>query len=536
MAYNGVGLLTARGSGTNGYVQRNYSHLLIRKQHNHFGSASSSASTSSHSSSNTTQLPRPPNPALLAREKKRQVEVQLTQLRLTLATQQPTLNTQQLDTLIDDRRQQLLAQLDAGVEVTAAAGEEGRAAAKQAENDRMRRAFGITDEYKAGRGFERLNAEEKEKRRVEREANGVKEEDGKRGEERKDGRSWLHHVDERRERERRQRRGEEDRRRGSSKRRPSRSRSDSKERRRIYRDVKKRRGGTTDERRSSRRRGHSPSISGAEGEVRVKRERNRSRRSRSSSRSSGNRTSSSSRSRSPARSGHSSRGKKRSRYSDDSRSRSPSPEYRRRRSSKRHSSSGSSSSSSSDRNPDRRRMRDERSPRRSSIGKAARPRHVSISRSPSPVVRVKVELEQDRQEVQQETRTSAEQQAEPVEAKQGEVAQQVSRSSSISPARRAADFARSAAPSRSISPTHQRRLREKEAERSEQAPTDEKNGEVEESKDEVEAVAGTVQPDTAAVDVSAPNVAANLVGCTRTRRENITHQHQKRTKGRAAVA
>ena len=30
MSYNGVGLSTARGSGTNGYVQRNLSHIKAK--------------------------------------------------------------------------------------------------------------------------------------------------------------------------------------------------------------------------------------------------------------------------------------------------------------------------------------------------------------------------------------------------------------------------------------------------------------------------------------------------------------------------
>ena len=29
--YNGIGLDTARGSGTNGYVQRNMAHIIVQK-------------------------------------------------------------------------------------------------------------------------------------------------------------------------------------------------------------------------------------------------------------------------------------------------------------------------------------------------------------------------------------------------------------------------------------------------------------------------------------------------------------------------
>ncbi len=67
--YNGIGLLTARGSGTNGYVQRNLSFVRAKKP----------APSPLHE-------PKPAvikkaNPAILEHDRKRQVELQIMEYR-----------------------------------------------------------------------------------------------------------------------------------------------------------------------------------------------------------------------------------------------------------------------------------------------------------------------------------------------------------------------------------------------------------------------------------------------------------------------
>ncbi|KAI8348537.1 hypothetical protein B0O80DRAFT_390434, partial [Mortierella sp. GBAus27b] len=73
MSYNGIGLSTARGSGTNGYVVRNLGHLKHRR--------------------NEFQQPDPyqdepkirkPNPELVAHEQKRSIEVKCATLQAEL--------------------------------------------------------------------------------------------------------------------------------------------------------------------------------------------------------------------------------------------------------------------------------------------------------------------------------------------------------------------------------------------------------------------------------------------------------------------
>ena len=67
MSYNGIGLKTARGSGTNGYVQRNLGHLQFSRP--------------SYEQQKSLQAPvdtqRPPNEEILEHDRKRAVEVKV---------------------------------------------------------------------------------------------------------------------------------------------------------------------------------------------------------------------------------------------------------------------------------------------------------------------------------------------------------------------------------------------------------------------------------------------------------------------------
>lgn len=68
--YNGIGLPTARGSGTNGYVQRNLAHVNKKRQ-------------------TRPDMPDPdinkgPNPELVLHQKKREIESKCFKYRLEL--------------------------------------------------------------------------------------------------------------------------------------------------------------------------------------------------------------------------------------------------------------------------------------------------------------------------------------------------------------------------------------------------------------------------------------------------------------------
>ena len=69
--YNGIGLPTPRGSGTNGYVQKNLAH--VKK-----------ASKQTKVSEPDADFERPPNPEIANHEKKRKIEANCLRLRLEL--------------------------------------------------------------------------------------------------------------------------------------------------------------------------------------------------------------------------------------------------------------------------------------------------------------------------------------------------------------------------------------------------------------------------------------------------------------------
>lgn len=72
--YNGIGLNTARGSGTNGYVQRNLSTVNQARQKVDY-------KTDDELRALDRQLSRPPNAEILDHQRKRQVEVKCLEYR-----------------------------------------------------------------------------------------------------------------------------------------------------------------------------------------------------------------------------------------------------------------------------------------------------------------------------------------------------------------------------------------------------------------------------------------------------------------------
>ncbi|QQP51779.1 Serine/arginine repetitive matrix protein 2like, partial [Caligus rogercresseyi] len=78
--YNGIGLGTARGSGTNGYVQRNLSFVRPKKEGPSFyRDDEESSSNGLHRSG--------PNPGILDHERKRKLEVKVAELEDVLTDQ-----------------------------------------------------------------------------------------------------------------------------------------------------------------------------------------------------------------------------------------------------------------------------------------------------------------------------------------------------------------------------------------------------------------------------------------------------------------
>lgn len=79
--YNGIGLQTARGSGTNGHVQRNFAFVRPGKKENITYRTESDLAKLDAASN------RPPNQELLDHERKRKVEVKCAELEEILEKQ-----------------------------------------------------------------------------------------------------------------------------------------------------------------------------------------------------------------------------------------------------------------------------------------------------------------------------------------------------------------------------------------------------------------------------------------------------------------
>ena len=92
--YNGVGLTTARGSGTSGYVQKNLSYLApgAKPKNMDYGKILQQLKVPSLPSinfilqENPLPPPRPPNKDLMEHEQKRKIEAQLFKLEKELKT------------------------------------------------------------------------------------------------------------------------------------------------------------------------------------------------------------------------------------------------------------------------------------------------------------------------------------------------------------------------------------------------------------------------------------------------------------------
>ena len=78
--YNGVGLTTARGSGTNGYVQRNFALVRNQKQRVDYKTEEDIAKAEA-------MLQRAPNQEILAHKRKRQVELKCAEMKEVMEEQ-----------------------------------------------------------------------------------------------------------------------------------------------------------------------------------------------------------------------------------------------------------------------------------------------------------------------------------------------------------------------------------------------------------------------------------------------------------------
>jgi len=169
--YNGIGLATVRGSGTNGYVTKNMSHvsrsrIAERKETN-------------KPSDFAMKEPRAPNLEIIEHNRKREVELKVMRLRDNLEEEGvvPSVIEEKVAAL----RTSLLAKLpppSAGGAGGAGAARPGEthsdAANKQSENEALKSALGIGNGYVGGSAFDR---ELQERQKAERMAKRAAEEE-----------------------------------------------------------------------------------------------------------------------------------------------------------------------------------------------------------------------------------------------------------------------------------------------------------------------------------------------------------------------
>ncbi|KAI1316220.1 RNA-splicing factor [Mortierella claussenii] len=122
MSYNGIGLSTARGSGTNGYVVRNLGHLRVRR--NEF-----------HQTDPYDDEPkiRKPNAELVLHEQKRSIEVKCATLQDELEDE--GVDEQEIDRQVGALREKLTVLLEKATAAAALA--KTRAAEREAAEQKM---------------------------------------------------------------------------------------------------------------------------------------------------------------------------------------------------------------------------------------------------------------------------------------------------------------------------------------------------------------------------------------------------------------
>ena len=154
--YNGIGLTTVRGSGTNGYVQTN--RAFVRASN-----VRQATSINNGAASRLDDLPRQrqANEEILEHQRKRKVEVKVLELREAMEERGYS------EREIEEKCSEVRAQLSSA-SASAAAGKGSHAAVKQkdAEMARMKQAFGIGGDFVEGASFDRELQEQRRQERI----------------------------------------------------------------------------------------------------------------------------------------------------------------------------------------------------------------------------------------------------------------------------------------------------------------------------------------------------------------------------------
>ncbi|KAI6198112.1 hypothetical protein M3Y94_01306200 [Aphelenchoides besseyi] len=143
--YNGVGVGTARGTGTAGYVQANTSSLKFTKHRKAYNAEDDMARAEA-------AINRAPNTELLCHEYKRRIEIRCVELEDLMEKEGNT--QEEIDEKVNEYRKLLFSEfedermkLDGELDIR---NSHSRMKVAKDNRDRMRGALGIDDEYVAG--------------------------------------------------------------------------------------------------------------------------------------------------------------------------------------------------------------------------------------------------------------------------------------------------------------------------------------------------------------------------------------------------
>eukprot|EP01084_Bolivina_argentea_P301738 520624_1 len=140
--YNNIGLRTPRGSGTNGYIQRNVAFISKPRQEFIVGLKTKR---------NQRHVPKPNklrvDNSIMEHNKKKQIEILVCKQRCKYEDEGKT--EQEIETLTNKYRQQLLTQIENGIDVSnnqkKYEDSHQRTQQKLAKNEQMRAALGLTE-------------------------------------------------------------------------------------------------------------------------------------------------------------------------------------------------------------------------------------------------------------------------------------------------------------------------------------------------------------------------------------------------------
>ncbi|RYF17192.1 MAG: hypothetical protein EOO77_11915, partial [Oxalobacteraceae bacterium] len=158
MSYNGIGLQTPRGSGTNGHITKNMSSVRRREPY----------STSVAASVPQLESKRHADLGILQHEAKRQIENRVLIYRTELEDAEPPLDEATMDERVETYRRKVEEKSRLGIDV-----QQGRtkhkafqshdiAVSKTKEMDTLRSALGVRENYEEGTAMKRQERQTKE--------------------------------------------------------------------------------------------------------------------------------------------------------------------------------------------------------------------------------------------------------------------------------------------------------------------------------------------------------------------------------------